>query len=353
MYEKMKAELVLKLRDNGLDKDTITIVSRCLDNTFAGRYDVTSQETALATQQDIGENFLVNLYLASQSQFWQSEGTEENYRFYLVGRYGLFTICRKSPAEIRGIDIVAYFIAADKQRQLDGQEIPSNRTKNKYLQTFSSFYNWAIKKRFLQTNPTEEIEKFPEDVKQRDYADRDELEILRSVCHTPAESALVEVLLITGARRAEITAITLGDIDWVNRRIDIQCGKGHKERWVAFNSRTGEALKHYFNRTKPFKGQDIRTMPKSTPLFCKSNGLPLQPNTLARRFTEIVKRAEISGKHITCHSMRHSCITLMLDEQIPIEQVAQYAGHANIQTTTVYNNTPKEKILNRMSNLTI
>lgn len=353
MYDRMKMEFITKMRHAGLEKDIIATVTRCLDSVMADRYEVTGAETALVPADEYGQNFLLELYLNSQAQFWLNDGTEENYRYQLLGRYGFFTLCHKTPAEVKPLDIVAYFVRADEQRKLDRQDIPSNRTKNRYLQCLNTFYTWAIEKKLLSDNPVKSVQKFPEDINQRDYADRDELEILRNACVDNMERALVEVMLITGARRAEVAAMTIGDIDWDNRTIDIKCGKGHKERYVAFNSRANMAIRNYLRTEKPYKGKSISELDKSLPLFGTVSGAPIAPASLAARFTKIVKRAEIDEKHITCHSMRHSCITLLLEEGTPIEQVRQYAGHADIKTTTIYDNTDKQKILSKVSKIAI
>lgn len=354
IYENMKDTFVLKLNGCGFNKDQIRLITHALDMSMEG-YELTSRETAVATTDGKTTELLVELYLSSKGQIWKSEETAKEYRSYMCGRYGLFTLTGKTPGEIKPLDISLYFEQSQRMREMDGVERASNESLNCYRKAFNSFYNWCTERHLLADNPIKMIEKFEESDKLRDYCDRDELEELRGACYSPREKALVETMIITGARRAELANMELGNLDMNKGEIIIRCGKGHKDRIVSINARCRKALIEYFNTTAPFKGNMISMMPKNTPLFpsTKSPYGKVQPVSIAKTFTTIVSRTSLNdNKHITAHSMRHSCITLLL-EDMPIEQVSKYAGHAEIATTQRYNNTSHQITLDRVKNIAI
>ena len=58
------------------------------------------------------------------------------------------------------------------------------------------------------------------------------------------DTALLTLLLDTGARRAEITGLTLDDVD-LDLDVLVVLGKGRRERTLPFGRRAGEALDRY------------------------------------------------------------------------------------------------------------
>lgn len=353
-YENMKETFILKLNGCGFDRDQIKAITHALDMSMYG-YELVSKETAVANIGSQTTDMLVELFLSSKSQVWKSEETVKEYRGYMCGRYGLFTLTGKTPAEIKPLDVSIYFDYSQKLRVMDGNEKASNESLNCYRKAFNSFYNWCIQRKLLSDNPIDMVEKFEESEKLRDYCDRDELEELRSVCYTPWEKALLETAIITGARRAELANITLGNLDLIHNEITIKEGKGKKDRVVSINARCKKAITDYLAEFKGFKGKNLMLLPKDTPLFptTKAPYTKMKPCSIGAAFKKIVDRTDINEmKHITTHSMRHSCITLLL-EDLPIEQVSKYAGHANIATTQRYNNTPHQVTLDRVKNIAI
>ena len=189
-YENMKDAFILKLSGCGFDRENIRKITNALDMSMAG-YELTSRETALTTTDSENTNILVDLFLHSKGQVWKSEATVEEYKSYIVGRYGLFTLTNKTPGEVRPLDVKAYFDESQRMREMDGIGRASNETLNCYRKAFNCFYEWCVERHLLSDNPIRLVEKFEVAEKLRDYCDRDELEELRAACYTPWEKALV------------------------------------------------------------------------------------------------------------------------------------------------------------------
>ncbi len=66
-------------------------------------------------------------------------------------------------------------------------------------------------------------------------------------------------------------------------------------------------------------------------VFCHADGSPFYPNTVSKRFSELVKKARIP--HVRLHDMRHTHATLMLKEGVNPRTVAERLGHSSVVIT--------------------
>jgi integrase/recombinase XerD len=74
---------------------------------------------------------------------------------------------------------------------------------------------------------------------------------------------------------------------------------------------------------------------QSAPLFVSSAGTALCPDWLSRRVRGYLAAAGI-GKKGSCHLLRHTVATLMLEGGADIRDVAEMLGHARLETTQRY-----------------
>ncbi|MFF3024822.1 tyrosine-type recombinase/integrase [Gottfriedia sp. NPDC057948] len=72
------------------------------------------------------------------------------------------------------------------------------------------------------------------------------MELLRDVCNTPREQAIIEFMYSTGCRIGEIVLLNKNDINWTNHSVIVR-GQGDKERRVYFNTRAEIWLLRYLN----------------------------------------------------------------------------------------------------------
>jgi integrase len=95
-------------------------------------------------------------------------------------------------------------------------------------------------------------------------------------------------------------------------------------------------------------------------VFCTRNGKPLAAGNVRRAFRSITKTAGI-GEDWTPRELRHTFVSIMSDNDIPIEKIADLVGHrSTIVTQTVYRHqlrpvietgaTAMNTILNRQKN---
>ena len=106
----------------------------------------------------------------------------------------------------------------------------------------SSFYNWLYREEIIRTNPMNKIDniKFKRE-KEKALTDM-EIEVMRQACQTTMQKAIMEMLLSTGCRAAELVSIKIADMD--EDKVSI-LGKGGKWRTVYINAKAFVAIKNY------------------------------------------------------------------------------------------------------------
>lgn len=115
------------------------------------------------------------------------------------------------------------------------------------------------------------------------------------------------------------------DVDLVRSRIILKRLKGgYWAERPLFASARGLLLEHFAR--DPAGPQD--------PLFRGRQG-PLKKRQIQSRFVQYRDRADLDPRY-TCHGLRHSIATHLLDAGMPLEFVQDHLGHQSIRSTSIY-----------------
>jgi integrase/recombinase XerD len=164
------------------------------------------------------------------------------------------------------------------------------------------------------------------------YLDLDELRRLLASARQlgPLHEALVTVMWSTGARVGEIAAAQWrdlfadpeGNVGW---RI---VGKGGRERVVKITPETLRLLAAVHGSGRLAAGDP-------SPLFPSPAGGAYSSWSLWAKLREAVAEARIE-KPVSCHWMRHSCLTWAAHGGASAFQIQWQAGHAKLETASRY-----------------
>ena len=136
---------------------------------------------------------------------------------------------------------------------------------------------------------------------------------------------LLSLMYSCGLRSGEIGRIELRDVDMDRMQLHIRQGKGRKDRYIPLGPLQNRYLVRYMQQYHP----------------CKAffyGDTPLEP-IKGSRIYDIFRAAKESAciiKHASCHSLRHSYATHLLEMGESIPQIARSLGHTDIQTTLIY-----------------
>jgi integrase/recombinase XerD len=145
------------------------------------------------------------------------------------------------------------------------------------------------------------------------------------------DRAVMEMFYSTGIRRAELISMSLRDVDFERGTVFVRCGKGGKDRYVPIGERALFWTRLYLQLVRPSFVTD--RYPEH--LFLSSVGTPLCPDWVSRKVRRYLAKAGVTKKG-SCHLLRHSVATLMLEGGADIRYVAEMLGHARLETTQRY-----------------
>jgi integrase len=133
------------------------------------------------------------------------------------------------------------------------------------------------------------------------------------------------LIYLYGLRVGEVALLSRGDVDFDRSRIVVRRLKGGawSERPL-FHSATA-LLMDFIGR---------RDVAPEAPLFRGQRG-PLQKRQIQSLFTRYRDRVGLDRRY-TCHGLRHSIATHLLDAGVSLEFVQDHLGHQSIRSTSIY-----------------
>jgi integrase/recombinase XerD len=134
---------------------------------------------------------------------------------------------------------------------------------------------------------------------------------------------LIKTLFQTGARVSEFAAIEVEDFFFDEQIILIRKAKGGKHRYVPILPELAQELRtHLRQRMRGY-------------LFETNRNTAFSPRRLQQLVKETAALAGIT-KRVSPHILRHSVATTLLEQGMPLEQIQQFLGHAQLDTTQIY-----------------
>jgi integrase/recombinase XerC len=218
------------------------------------------------------------------------------------------------------------FAARSHARGLKGRSI------QRRLAALRAFFSFLQREGVLQRNPAIEI-RAPKAGKRLPHTlDVDQMAQLLDFKPGNAlevrDLALMELFYSGGLRLAELTALTLRDLDLAAGEARV-LGKGSRERIAPIGRKAVRALKRWLTERPGVARPDCDA------LFVGRNGRALTPRAVQLR---VAARARAQGlpQRVHPHLFRHSFATHLLESSHDLRAVQELLGHANVSTTQVY-----------------
>lgn len=181
--------------------------------------------------------------------------------------------------------------------------------------------------------------------KSRETLNRSELEALLETVITYKHGLIIVLILVTGARISEILGLTWDMVDLnqgtitINQSVDI---KKRKLKPDTKNENSRRTIKldplsiSLLNARQRQEGKSkIRPIRRNQGLvFQAQDGRPIRYNAVRKTLRLALKKAGLP--HITLHGLRHSVITLLLNEGEPAIMVASLVGQDVATTVGTY-----------------
>ena len=162
----------------------------------------------------------------------------------------------------------------------------------------------------------------------------------RSTPEAKRDRAMLETIYATGMRVTELVSLNMDSLNLDPRSPYVRCmGKGAKERTIPVHDQAVESLIDYLQEGRPLL---VRNKIEAA-LFLNRRGERLTRQGFWLILKGYAKAANL-GVKITPHTLRHSFATHMLRGGMPLRNVQEMLGHANISTTQVYTHLTSEHV---------
>lgn len=280
--------------------------------------------------------------------------TEQAYEAWVVR---FITYCQnKSPDTLREADIVSFLQYLAVRRGV------SASTQNQALNALIFFYEQVMKKALGDLGQFVRAKR-----PKRLPVVLTKGEVTRVLDHIHGTHRLMASLLYgTGMRLMDCVRLRVHDVDFEYRQIVVRDGKGKKDRVVPLPESLVASLQEHLQRVKDIYERDkvkgvgevylpealTRKYPQAArewhwqyvfpsdrlsvdPRSSRTRRHHIHENSLQKAVNRAAKLAKVN-KQVTCHCLRHSFATHLLEKGYDIRTVQELLGHANVSTTMIY-----------------
>jgi site-specific recombinase XerD len=152
---------------------------------------------------------------------------------------------------------------------------------------------------------------------------------------------LLSLMYGSGLRVSEVIKIKISHLDLMSKSLLVKDAKGQKDRFTLLSSISIKLLNLYLPKLPS----------EQKYLFSGQQGEShLSQRSAQKIFEHALAEANIK-KDATCHSLRHSFATHLLESRVDIRYIQKLLGHQNIKTTEVYTHVARNFLNNIKSPL--
>lgn len=220
-------------------------------------------------------------------------------------------------------------------------------TANRRLTVFKRYFRWALRERFITTDPTLRLLAARQPLRVPKTLSEAQVEALLNAPDTSTplgqrDRAMLELMYASGLRVSELVTLRTFHVG-LNEQVLRITGKGNKERLVPFGQVAGDWLQRYLQDGRP----QILAGQQSEDLFVTSRGSRAGQAMSRMMFWNIVKRYALQAgitAPLSPHTLRHAFATHLLNHGADLRAVQMLLGHADISTTTIYTHVARERL---------
>lgn len=224
----------------------------------------------------------------------------------------------------------------------------ARKTIRGYVQIINSIFDFAIDNRVIDYNPANKL-KIPQTTppaEQRRALTPEERQRVMEFEHRAKPSAML--MMLSGLRRGEATALQWNDIDFINNKISVTKSYNFKSK----EFKTPKNGKPRVVSVPQVLIDYLRTLPKISPfVLTNSKGGMMTEDSWKRLYNTYMLDMNIHygfndsvSKHsmhkhpmvietFTPHELRHTFCTIMFEAGIDALTAKEQLGHADIKTT--------------------
>jgi len=142
------------------------------------------------------------------------------------------------------------------------------------------------------------------------------------------DRAMFMLMLRCGLRVEEVARLTADAIEYRSKQLYVFNGKGSKDRVVYLSEDAQSALEAYMQKRRWSKEKRVFLVQKGL-----LRGKPISVRGIQKRIEHYAQRA---GIEVSCHHLRHTMATQLLNADADLVTIQDLLGHSRITTTQCY-----------------
>jgi len=235
----------------------------------------------------------------------------------------LFILWLKVPVQEANFNHVSAYIDDLLSKRMHPQSINSN------LYRIRGFYDFLYYEKGMSIkNPVRERcgLRLPKPLPK--YLRNTDVKKFFDIIHKVRDIAIFKIMLRCGLRLEETANLTKDAVDLEHQQLIVYNGKGKKDRVAFISNDAKEALMRYLKQRSSSRFKKIFLVEKGT-----HKGKPISVHGIKKRMEYYAKK---SGVKLSCHHLRHTMATQMLNADTDLVTIQTLLGHSRITTTERY-----------------
>ncbi len=221
-------------------------------------------------------------------------------------------------------------------RKDNGQPLSTEGQRTR-LTPIKAYFKWLTRQNYILYNPASELE-MPRLTRRlpKHILTQSEVELVMNqpdveTTYGLRDRAILETIYSTGMRRMEVVGLTLYDVDSERGTVMVRQGKGNKDRMIPVGERALRWIIKYRDDIRP----ELSIAGDEGRLFLTRLGQPFTDDAMTQLVRRYITAAD-TGKTGSCHLLRHTMATLMLENGADIRFIQAMLGHTDVSTTQIY-----------------
>lgn len=201
-------------------------------------------------------------------------------------------------------------------------------TINRRLHAVKRFFDYlVVETERLPANPVKPSHFLKQGRSLPKKLSRQQVKQLFAAIRNRMDRALFLLMLRCGLRVSEVAQLKLSDIDWEQKALLVRQGKGRKDRCVYLSADTLEGLRECLAiRPTDVAGEHFFWNQKR-------KKQPLSIKAIQKKMERYAKAGQVAA---SCHSLRHTFASNLLEEGAEVISIKEFLGHESIATSERY-----------------
>jgi site-specific recombinase XerD len=208
-------------------------------------------------------------------------------------------------------------------------------TINRRLHALKHFCDFCLTQQLMRGNPVKPSHFVRRGRPLPKALSREQIQRLFAQIAHPMDRALFLVMLRCGLRVSEVAHLKLGQIDWEQQALRIEQGKGRKDRYVYMSPDAVASVQQCLAQHPGVQTEGYVFWNR------KRARQPLSVKAIQKKMERYAKAAGITA---SCHSLRHTFASNLLEHGAEVVTIRDFLGHSQIASSERYAKISSQKI---------